>query len=287
MNKKIDVNGMFAKLNQVKEVTEKLANTSRSELIETDLIFPSKDNPYNRQDTPEIVSQLATTIEAIGLIHPLTVRKINDECYEIISGERRYKAIKTLGWKKIPCTVYDNLSDDKAQLMLHVANLETREYTPGEKLQFYPATEKCIKKLISSGEYTGTLQQGIAEMLKISDRQVRKYKKILENLDEAEHERIIKGDESINTAYKKAVEEKEAKAENQEKRKEKEKKTNEENPLVQKLTDFYLQRIFSETDEITKTCGISFSDEQLEKLGHKLNKKMRKVISDCIREVLK
>ena len=42
MNKKIDVNGMFAKLNQVKEVTEKLANTSRSELIETDLIFPSK-----------------------------------------------------------------------------------------------------------------------------------------------------------------------------------------------------------------------------------------------------
>ena len=283
MKKTIDINGMFAKLNQVKEVTEKLANTSRSELIETDLIFPSKDNPYNRQDTPEIVSQLATTIEAIGLIHPLTVRKVNDEYYEIISGERRYKAIKTLGWKKIPCTVYDNLSDDKAQLMLHVANLETREYTPGEKLQFYPATEECIKKLISSGEYTGTLQQGIAEMLKISDRQVRKYKQILENLDEAEHEKIIKGDESINTAYKKAVEEKEAKTE----RKEKENKIKEENPLVQKLTDFYLQRIFSDTDEITKINGISFSDEQLEKLCQKLNKKMEKVISDCIREVLK
>ena len=283
MKKTIDINSMFAKLNQVKEVTEKLANTSRSELIETDLIFPAKDNPYNRQDTPEIVSQLATTIEAIGLIHPLTVRKVNDEYYEIISGERRYKAIKTLGWKKIPCTVYDNLSDDKAQLMLHVANLETREYTPGEKLQFYPATEECIKKLISSGEYTGTLQQGIAEMLKISDRQVRKYKQILENLDEAEHEKIIKGDESINTAYKKAVEEKEAKTE----RKEKENKTKEENPLVQKLTDFYLQRIFSDTDEITKINGISFSDEQLEKLCQKLNKKMEKVISDCIREVLK
>lgn len=283
MKKTIDINSMFAKLNQVKEVTEKLANTSRSELIETDLIFPAKDNPYNRQDTPEIVSQLATTIEAIGLIHPLTVRKVNDEYYEIISGERRYKAIKTLGWKKIPCTVYDNLSDDKAQLMLHVANLETREYTPGEKLQFYPATEECIKKLISFGEYTGTLQQGIAEMLKISDRQVRKYKQILENLDEAEHEKIIKGDESINTAYKKAVEEKEAKTE----RKEKENKIKEENPLVQKLTDFYLQRIFSDTDEITKINGISFSDEQLEKLCQKLNKKMEKVISDCIREVLK
>ena len=255
MKKTIDINSMFAKLNQVKEVTEKLANTSRSELIETDLIFPAKDNPYNRQDTPEIVSQLATTIEAIGLIHPLTVRKVNDEYYEIISGERRYKAIKTLGWKKIPCTVYDNLSDDKAQLMLHVANLETREYTPGEKLQFYPATEECIKKLISSGEYTGTLQQGIAEMLKISDRQVRKYKQILENLDEAEHEKINKGDERINTAYKKAVGEKEAKTE----RKEKENKIKEENPLVQKLTDFYLQRIFSDTDEITKINGISFS----------------------------
>lgn len=287
MKKTIDVNGMFAKLNQVKEVTEKLANTSRSELIETDLIFPSKDNPYNRQDTPEIVSQLAATIEAIGLIHPLTVRKVNDEYYEIISGERRYKAIKTLGWKKIPCTVYDNLSDDKAQLMLHVANLETREYTPGEKLQFYPATEECIKKLISSGEYTGTLQQGIAEMLKISDRQVRKYKQILENLDEAEHEKIIKGDESINTAYKKAVEEKEAKSEKNEKSKEKENKTKEENPLVQQLTDFYLQRIFSENDDITEVTGISLSEEQLVKLNEKLNKKIRKVIHDCIREVLK
>lgn len=283
MKKTIDVNGMFAKLNQVKEVTEKLANTSRSELIETDLIFPSKDNPYNRQDTPEIVSQLATTIEAIGLIHPLTVRKVNDEYYEIISGERRYKAIKTLGWKKIPCTVYDNLSDDKAQLMLHVANLETREYTPGEKLQFYPATEECIKKLISSGEYTGTLQQGIAEMLKISDRQVRKYKQILENLDETEHEKIIKGDESINTAYKKAVEEKEAKSEKNEKSKERENKTKEENPLVQQLTDFYFQRIFSENDDITEVTGISLSEEQLVKL----NKKIRKVIHDCIREVLK
>lgn len=287
MKKTIDVNGMFAKLSQVKEVTEKLANTSRSELIETDLIFPSKDNPYNRQDTPEIISQLAATIEAIGLIHPLTVRKINDDYYEIISGERRYKAIKTLGWKKIPCTVYDNLSDDKAQLMLHVANLETREYTPGEKLQFYPATEECIKKLISSGEYTGTLQQGIAEMLKISDRQVRKYKQILENLDEAEHEKIIKGDESINTAYKKAVEEKEAKSEKNEKSKEKENKTKEENPLVQQLTDFYLQRIFSENYDITEVTGISLSEEQLVKLNEKLNKKIRKVIHDCIREVLK
>ena len=40
MKKTIDVNGMFAKLSQVKEVTEKLANTSRSKIIAPDLLFP-------------------------------------------------------------------------------------------------------------------------------------------------------------------------------------------------------------------------------------------------------
>jgi len=98
--------------------------------------------------------------------------------------------------------VYDNISLNAAQLKLHIANLDVREYTTAQKLQFYSDTEQLLHSMKESGEYTGPIQQGIAELLGVSERQVRKYKTITGNLLQDQLQQVVDGKISLNDAYK-------------------------------------------------------------------------------------
>lgn len=53
------------------------------------------------------VKSLAENIEEVGLLHPITVRKTGNGEYTLVTGERRLKACKGLGWKKIRATVFE------------------------------------------------------------------------------------------------------------------------------------------------------------------------------------
>lgn len=86
--------------------------------------------------------------------------------------------------------------------MLHAANLDVREYTSGQKLQYYIDAEQLLSRMKESGEYTGALQKGISEMLGISTHQLRKYKRIVEALPEEQIQKVMDGDISIERAYK-------------------------------------------------------------------------------------
>lgn len=191
----------------VLEIKDDLALSSYSDRIEPTNIKLAENNPYNLNDTEESIRELATSISAVGLLHPLVVRQLDENNYQLISGERRFKAItQFLNWRTIPCTVYFNISDEQAQLMLHDANLSTREYSPQEKLAFYPQIEECINHMIDSGTLKGAKQKAMADLLHISDRQIRKYKTIRENLSEKEIHEVESGNMSVNAAYDKAKE---------------------------------------------------------------------------------
>lgn len=188
-------------LNSVKVITKSLDNLSHHENVQTDLIHPAKNNPYALDDTPESILELAEDIRTNGLIAPLAVNKVSEDDYQLISGERRYKAItEHLHWKTIPCMVYDHISPFSAALKLHSANLSVRDYTTEQKLRFYEETNRLLRAMKESGEYLGPIQKGIAELLGVSDRQVRKYKLISENLSEETKQAVIRGDVSINDA---------------------------------------------------------------------------------------
>ena len=201
----VNLNKIAKGFDFVKDIKDSAEVRSHFEHIEPSLIKLADDNPYNVNDTLESIEELATSIKASGLMHPLVVRKLSDTEYSLISGERRYKAItKHLKWRAIPCTVYEDISDLQAQIMLHDANLATREYTPQEKLNFYPKVVDCVSKMIETGEYKGAKQKAVAELLHISDRQVRKYKAIIENLSQEEINKVASGETSINVAYEQA-----------------------------------------------------------------------------------
>lgn len=93
----------------------------------------------------ENIDELADSINKHGIINPITVRRLGDK-YEIIAGERRYKACKSIGLKEIPAIVID--ADDKktAELAL-IENIQRKELSPIEEGMSY-------EKILQIGDLT-------------------------------------------------------------------------------------------------------------------------------------
>ena len=199
---KLNVGNITAGLDKVKSVAESLANVSDFKLIPLEYIRPAQYNPFADHDTDQSRQEVAASIQANGLLEPLVVNKKSDEEYTLISGEHRFTAIKQYlaeRFKIVPCMVFENQSDDAAQLKLYEANRQ-REYTQEEKFKRYQDLEALFNRRKESGDYHGPIQLGIASLLGVSDRQIRKYKAITENLPAEAQEAILQGELSINDA---------------------------------------------------------------------------------------
>lgn len=99
-------------------------------------IATSALNPRKTFDETEL-NELAQSIEANGLIQPVTVRKINGEDgkkYEIVCGERRFRAVTLLGKETIQAVVKD-LDDKQAFACMVIENLQRKDIDPMEEAQ--------------------------------------------------------------------------------------------------------------------------------------------------------
>ncbi|GEN49115.1 nucleoid occlusion protein [Ligilactobacillus pobuzihii] len=86
--------------------------------------------------TKESIDELADTIHEHGLLQPIVLREYEANKYEIIAGERRFKAVETLNWKKIPAIVR-KMSDNEAASMAVIENLQRESLTAIEEAQAY------------------------------------------------------------------------------------------------------------------------------------------------------
>lgn len=102
--------------------------------LELDKIIPNRYQP-RRTFSDESIQELAQTINEEGLLQPIIVREDGDN-YEIIAGERRYRAVKSLGWEKIPAIV-NNMDDDKAASLAVIENLQRENLNPIDEAQAY------------------------------------------------------------------------------------------------------------------------------------------------------
>jgi len=79
-----------------------------------------------REFEPEALQELAASISEIGIIQPITLRKLDDENYQIIAGERRYRASQLAGLKKIPA--YIRTADDENMMeMALIENIQRED----------------------------------------------------------------------------------------------------------------------------------------------------------------
>ena len=93
--------------------------------IEISKINPNHNQPRTEFDD-EALEELATSIRANGIISPITLRKISDDNYQIIAGERRYRASKMVGLDKIPAYIRD-VDDGQVMEMALIENIQRED----------------------------------------------------------------------------------------------------------------------------------------------------------------
>ena len=112
--------------------------TANSQAINISLsqIRPSSNN-HRKTFSDSSLSELAESIKAQGLLQPIMVHAIEDDMYEIVYGERRYRASLMAGLETIPAIVRENLSSNQLMEIGLTENLQREDISPIEEYRVY------------------------------------------------------------------------------------------------------------------------------------------------------
>jgi ParB family chromosome partitioning protein len=117
-------------------------------MLDVSQLQPGKYQPRTQMDEESLAS-LADSIRAQGIMQPILVREIGDERYEIIAGERRWRASQLAGLEQVPVLVRD-IPDESALAMALIENIQRENLNPIEEAQ-------GIKRLIDEFDMTHQL----------------------------------------------------------------------------------------------------------------------------------
>lgn len=196
---KINLDNIKKQMARAEAEYEDAVVNSRPMSLSVHEIVLNPDNTAAQHDDAESIAALASSIQASGLIHPLTVNKIGEHQYMLLSGERRFKAItQHLGWEQIPCTVYNNLIPSMAAVVTIEANMQTREYSVADRLTLYQQLDAALRDLKEKGVFKGGIGREIAKMMGVSEQQIGKYKRLVTQLSPEEIQQVT----NINQAVK-------------------------------------------------------------------------------------
>ena len=196
-----------------------------------------KINPFQPRTNFENdkISQLASSIEQLGIIQPITVRKIDFKSYQIISGERRFRAVSFLKIKSIPA--YIRIANDQQSLeMALVENIQRENLDPieialcyqrlideimltqdemsirvGKKRSTISNYLRLLKldPIIQTGIRDGFISMGHGRALasiQVKDEQLKYYKKILsDSLSVRQTEKLISVNDLLVKENKKVI----------------------------------------------------------------------------------
>ena len=114
---------------------EEVPKNKQIQDIELDKIVPNRYQP-RREFSDDSIKELAETLDKDGLLQPIVVREDGEDHYEIIAGERRYRAAKSLNWETIPAIV-NNMNDDQAASLALIENLQREDLNPIDEAKAY------------------------------------------------------------------------------------------------------------------------------------------------------
>ena len=192
-------------------------------------IHVNPNQPRTNFDSKEI-DNLVVSIKELGIIQPITVRKLNEDKYEIISGERRYRASKLANLESIPCYIKAVENDTDLLKMSLVENVQRVDLDPIEialtyerLINEYNLDIESISRLVGKDRSTISnyvrllkldpiIQSGIRDgflsmghgraLINIDDKklQIEIYKKIISSkLSVRQTEKIVRGNKTITS----------------------------------------------------------------------------------------
>ncbi|WP_125606403.1 ParB/RepB/Spo0J family partition protein [Lapidilactobacillus bayanensis] len=98
-------------------------------------IVPNRFQP-RKQFSAESIAELAGTIAAHGLLQPIVLREYSRDHYEIIAGERRFRAVQSLGWANISAII-KQMTDQESAEMAVIENLQRENLNPIDEANAY------------------------------------------------------------------------------------------------------------------------------------------------------
>ena len=144
---------------EVEAVEEKMA---MEEVVKVPIekIVPNRFQPRTVFDD-EKIEELSRTIHTHGVIQPIVIRRREgQDVYEIIAGERRYRAMKKLQWTEVPAIVR-NLNDKETASIALIENLQREELTAIEEalayqqlLELHSLTQEALAQRLGKGQST-------------------------------------------------------------------------------------------------------------------------------------
>lgn len=156
--------GSLLGVESITEITEK----SKNELMDLEMamVVPTEAQPRQsfKEDT---IKELAESIEKNGLLQPIVVRPMDGGKYQIIAGERRYRAFKKLGKSMIPAIVrdYEDEEVDKLQLVENVQREDLNPYD--EAIAYLKLKEKYGLKQDDIAKAVGKSRPYISNMTRL------------------------------------------------------------------------------------------------------------------------
>ena len=169
----------------VEKVVEKIVEKPVEQKIKLSMIEPNREQPRKNFDE-ESLQELCESIQQYGVIQPLIVKK-NKDYYEIIAGERRWRAAKMAGLKEVPVIIKDYTEQEIVEISL-IENIQRENLNPIEEAMAY-------KRLM---EEFHLKQEEIAKRVSKSRTAITNSMRLLK-LDERVSQMLI--DEKLTTGH--------------------------------------------------------------------------------------
>lgn len=168
------------------------ANASDIIRINIDLIEPNPFQPRMTFDE-QALEELSQSIRALGLIQPITVRSHSEGKYQIVSGERRFRASKMAGMDMIPAYIIK--TDDKGMLeMAIVENIQREELDPIEiAMSYQRLIDECELTQDQMAQRIGKKRSSITNYLRLLKLPAKLQHDLKEGLLSVGHAKVILG----------------------------------------------------------------------------------------------
>jgi len=164
-------------------------NVSRETLININQIEPNKSQP-RRNFNEDSLHELADSIKLYGIIQPLILQK-RDKYYEIIAGERRWRAAKVAGLKEVPAIVKDYSSQEIVEIAL-IENIQREDLNPIEEaIAFQKLINEYKLKQDEVAERVSKSRTAIANSMRLLKLDQRVQQMLIDDMISSGHARAL------------------------------------------------------------------------------------------------
>ena len=184
----------------VKEVVKEVVVKEPGEMkVRLSQIEPNREQPRKVFDEDALI-ELSESIKQYGVLQPLLVQK-KDKYYEIIAGERRWRAAKLAGVKEVPVIIKDYSTQEVMEIAL-IENIQREDLNPIEEAQAYQRLIKDYRlKQDEVAEKVSKSRAAITNSLRLLKLDERVQEMVMEGKLSNGHARAIIGIEDVDQQY--------------------------------------------------------------------------------------